>query len=102
MLLQVDERNWQGGPAQSPTNDAEIELFAGNGDAFMLYKVLDLKHGWRKGGEFLLANETRTIFEWSLRRWRRAVAGAVVAAKLEILHAGGRGSHDPPVARLRS
>jgi hypothetical protein len=68
-----------------------------------LVLLMDLRrlHGWRKGGEFILANAMSDRLGWSPHKFRDAV-NELDGIAIEITNKGGRGLKDPRKGRLLS
>lgn len=78
-----------------------LRAFDGCPDALYLWSRLEIEHGWRHGGEFILANALAVPLGWTLPRLRKAVAHLSKVGRLEQTHRGGRGPKDPPRYRLK-
>ena len=91
---------WVGGEARAVLSASELKSLNGQGDAALLLMTLRAAHGWRDGGEFILANALAATFQWSIPRLRKARDFLIQTKFMEITHRGGSGPHDPPRARL--
>ena len=72
---------------------ADIEMFAGNGDALLLFAMVRTAFGWTQD-EFPVAHEMRHSFGWGQDRFKSA-RDAVTSLELwKCTHEGGRGRGD--------
>ena len=91
---------WVGKEARAVITATELKELGGNSDAALILMRLKAAHGWRNGREFPLANALAVSLGWGLRRFHAAKAFLIKCCFLEIIYAGGKGPHDPPLARL--
>lgn len=109
-VLSVSHSAWgykEKGRLMVPGGEATAVIFKSDMDhlwdapnAMALLIRLRLAHGYRKGGTFALAQAIAASMGLSVPTYRAARDVLVDRCFLEIIHRGGRGKNDPPIARL--
>lgn len=109
-VLSVSHSAWgykEKGRLMVPGGEATAVIFKSDMDhlwdapnAMALLIRLRLAHGYRKGGTFALAQVIAASMGLSVPTYRAARDVLVDRCFLEIIHRGGRGKNDPPIARL--
>ena len=97
---QIERRNWIGEGSKIVTNREDIDAFLRDSNAFLLWSDLRACHGWRQGGDFVLANATAARFGWTEDRFKKARNRLVEMGRLQLTWEGGNGPGDPPKFRL--
>lgn len=109
-ILSVSGSAWkykQEGRLMVPGGEATAVVFKSDMDhlwdqplAMTLLLRLRMTHGWRNGEPFPLAKGTAKTLDVSYPTYLAARDVLVDRYFLEIVHPGGRGKNDPPMARL--
>ena len=89
-----------GGEATAVAFKSDMDHLWGQPLAIVLLLQLRMAHGWRNGGLFPLAKGTAQTLKVSYPTYLAARDVLVDRYFLEIVHPGGRGKNDPPMARL--
>lgn len=89
-----------GGEATAVVFHSDLEHLWDKPVAMTLLLRLRMAHGWRNGQPFVLARETAQLIGVSYPTYLDARSALVSRHFIEIVHPGGKGKKDPPLARL--